>query len=159
MSIACTVSQTRLEERNHWYASVGRLGGMIRCKRGRKYPLCLGSKVALQRSDEHQHLEKVELDVSPNTRMEKGVERYVQVLLKGHEPVGFEAENLCLITLNQYLISVAHSVASNGVRYCDGGCCRHPHLGAGGFSNSFNPGGFPIQRHSKLLRLSVINPV
>ena len=54
---------------------------MMRCKRGRKYPLCLGSNEASQRSDKHQHLEIVELDVSPNTRMEKGVERYVQVLL------------------------------------------------------------------------------
>ena len=67
---------------------------MMRSKRGRKYPLCLGSKEALQRFDEHQHLEKVELDVSPNTRMEKGEEKYVQVLLKRHEPVGSEAENL-----------------------------------------------------------------
>lgn len=108
------------------------------------------SKEALQRSDEHQHLEKVELVVSPNTRMGKGVERFVQVLLKGHKPVGFEAWKSCLVTLNQYLISVADSIASDGVRYCDGGCCRHPHLGAGGFSHSFNPGGFPIQRHPKL---------
>lgn len=67
---------------------------MMRPKRGRKYPLCLRPTEALQRSDEHQHLEKVELVVSPNTRMGKGVERFVQVLLKGHGPVGFEAEIL-----------------------------------------------------------------